>query len=158
MKERKRRPWLRNRDVTPGFLRCRICGEEKPPDKFYRDKHSRTGHCTYCRDCRNVALTPEQKKAAQRKHRLSKLFGLTLEEYEAKLAAQNGVCAICCQPETGTSGMHRTPRRMAVDHNHTTGQVRDLLCHLCNSALGSFMESPELLKNAITYLEKWREA
>jgi hypothetical protein len=57
--------------------------------------------------------------------------------------------------ETGTSGPKRTPRELAVDHNHETGQVRDLLCHNCNALLGMCREDKAVLLAAIKYLWKW---
>ncbi len=76
-------------------------------------------------------------------------YGITLAEYEAKLTAQNHLCAVCGKPEVIKE------RRLAVDHNHKTGQVRDLLCSLCNKGIGSLQEDPALLLKAIEYLEKW---
>lgn len=73
-------------------------------------------------------------------------FGLTLEQYEDMLTAQGGVCKICRQPE-------RTKRRLAVDHNHTTGKVRGLLCAQCNTRLGH-LES-EFYVKALAYLKEY---
>lgn len=155
MQKRKRQRWLRHRDLPPGQLRCSKCEAIKPEDEFYRDRTSRTGRVAYCKVCRYVASTAEQRAARSRKHRLWRLFGLTLEEYEAKLAAQNGVCWICERPETGTSGVKRTPRRMAIDHDHETGKVRDLLCHPCNAVLGLLDEDPQRAMRVAEYLRKW---
>lgn len=84
-----------------------------------------------------------------RKSNLRK-YGLTLEDFELLEKAQNGVCAICHKPE-----VHSRWKRLFVDHNHKTGQVRGLLCSLCNFGIGSLQEEPALLLRAKEYLEKW---
>lgn len=61
-------------------------------------------------------------------------YGITPAEYAAMLAVQQGVCAICEQPEL--SSIKGTPRSLSVDHDHATGRIRGLLCTRCNSMLG----------------------
>jgi hypothetical protein len=78
-------------------------------------------------------------------------FGLTIEDYDAMHEAQGGVCAICKQPETSSRG--GKVYRLAVDHDHTTGQVRGLLCFKCNSSMGSFEKRNVPLENVIKFLE-----
>lgn len=73
-------------------------------------------------------------------------FGITPEIYDTILANQNGVCAICSK--SCTSG-----KLLAVDHDHNTGKVRGLLCMKCNTGLGKFLDSPELLRKSANYLE-----
>jgi hypothetical protein len=72
---------------------------------------------------------------------------MTTEEYDRKMEAQGGVCAIC--GKTCVSG-----KRLAVDHNHSTGKIRDLLCGNCNGGLGKFKEDPELFLKAVDYLRR----
>lgn len=57
---------------------------------------------------------------------------------------QSGKCLIC----------NEIPKRLVVDHCHTSGKVRGLLCDHCNTGLGRFKDSPELLMAAIRYLKK----
>lgn len=87
---------------------------------------------------------PEKRAIAGRRYRLKKKYGVSLEDYELMLASQGGVCAICAEAP-GKGVLH-------VDHCHTTGRVRGLLCHKCNKALGLFADSPERLHSAATYL------
>jgi hypothetical protein len=89
----------------------------------------------------------------ERKRRLRREYGITLEDYKTLLDAQGGVCAICKKPE-GRIGRSGLVKMLSVDHNHATGVVRSLLCHGCNCGLGNFAESTELLSRAIPYLEK----
>jgi hypothetical protein len=84
---------------------------------------------------------------------LKKHYGITLEQYNAMLAAQGGVCAIC----GGVNDMkdHRSGklRNLSVDHCHSKGHVRKLLCQYCNQGLGNFRDDPKLLRKAAAYLE-----
>lgn len=67
------------------------------------------------------------------------------------LAGQQGVCAICEKPET-TRGRGGATRRLAVDHDHRTGVVRQLLCHRCNLVTWAVEENPALLDAVRAYL------
>lgn len=91
------------------------------------------------------ALDPEQRA----KHRAGNrrwLYGITQEEYDTKLNLQEGVCAICHGLQT------QGKQFLAVDHNHTTGEIRGLLCQDCNVALGLLKEDTSRLQNMVAYL------
>lgn len=116
----------------------------------------------YCKAC-NAAYDearrqrdPEKYAATRRratyKHLLRTKFGMTVEQYEAMVAAQQGVCAICQRPEFVRS-KHGVRQHLLVDHCHVTGQVRALLCNACNNGLGRFQDDPTLLRAAANYLE-----
>lgn len=94
------------------------------------------------------AANKDKAKAARRRHTLS-IYGLTVAEFEALFAAQGGVCAICNSPP---SAHHR----LAVDHCHTRGGLRGLLCASCNNGLGRFKDDPEILRAAAAYIEAHR--
>lgn len=68
-------------------------------------------------------------------------YGISLSEYNARKSAQQGVCAICGSAE-----------KLYVDHDHATSEVRGLLCHKCNAAIGLMGEDPDVLRKAIEYL------
>jgi len=89
-----------------------------------------------------------RKAQSDRKSHLKNTFGLTQEEYEAKLRWQRGVCLICQQPPA-------EGQMLDVDHDHETGRVRGLLCRNCNHGLGKFYENPFLLAAAAGYLIMW---
>lgn len=89
---------------------------------------------------------------ARRNVDFKRKFGITVDEYNDLLMKQEGVCGICKNPETALDHRTKQIRNMAVDHCHTTGKVRGLLCSKCNTALGSFKDNVEYLKAAITYL------
>ncbi|MDE2105242.1 MAG: HNH endonuclease [Patescibacteria group bacterium] len=91
-------------------------------------------------------------KDAQRHYGLKRYYGMSLEEYQERLLAQNGVCAICEKPEVAIH--HGKVRTLSVDHDHETGAVRDLLCSYCNSLLGQAKDDRNVLLAAIKYLDK----
>lgn len=89
----------------------------------------------------------------RKQHRLKKLYGIGLTDFNRMLAAQGGLCAICRQPPTEKLNQHIGVRGLHVDHDHATGAVRGLLCTNCNGSLGKMKDSPELLRAAADYLE-----
>lgn len=81
-------------------------------------------------------------------------YGIGVDEYNALLAAQGGLCAICKKPEILQAKTGEL-LKLAVDHNHLTGEVRSLLCGKCNKGIGLFSEDPDLLHTAAIYLERF---
>jgi hypothetical protein len=82
---------------------------------------------------------------------LKKLYGVTLDWYNQKLEEQDGVCAICKEPETAV--IRGKTISMAVDHCHNTGVARGLLCTKCNQGLGMFRDKIDILESAVRYLK-----
>lgn len=89
----------------------------------------------------------DKKKAYDRRYSIKSKYGVELDWYDEQLKRQNGRCAVCGMTEPGTASGY-----FCVDHNHATGQVRALLCGLCNLGLGHFMDSIPRLERAIGYL------
>lgn len=75
---------------------------------------------------------------------LRERYGFTLEQFSQMVVDQHRKCAIC----------GRTPPRLHVDHNHTTGKVRALLCGACNRGIGLLQEDSMVLRAAMKYLEE----
>lgn len=96
----------------------------------------------------------EWRKSIGRKHHLKSRYQLTPEEYQIKLKEQNYKCAICDKDVIDNIRGNNVVA-LSVDHNHSTGQVRKLLCHGCNTGLGHFREDPELLIKASEYLKNY---
>ncbi len=82
-------------------------------------------------------------------HRLAR-YGVTQEAFDAMVVSQSGACAICGSVPDGAGKL----AVLHVDHCHDTGRVRGLLCHWCNTGLGSFRDRPELLARAAGYLAR----
>lgn len=92
-------------------------------------------------------LKHRTKKLARAKRRhYEDNYGITLEEYEILYETSNGLCAIC--------GEYQELGKLCVDHDHSTGKVRGLLCNNCNSGIGYLKDSPEILIIASEYLKK----
>jgi hypothetical protein len=98
-------------------------------------------------------LNPEKHKISDLKSRLKAKYGLTLVQYDEMLAGQNALCALCQKPFNELFG-----KKVCVDHCHTTGKVRGLLHHTCNSLLGLGHEDIIVFQNAIKYLDKHKLA
>ncbi len=106
-------------------------------------------------------LSPEQRielhhqinqNPNKRKWRLEhniRKYGLDIKQLEEMFLLQEAKCAICqCE--------FTTRRKMHIDHDHKTGQIRQLLCNHCNVGLGMFKETELLLERALSYLRKWK--
>jgi hypothetical protein len=92
-------------------------------------------------------------QAKGRKHHLKRRYNITPQEYETKLANQDYKCAICGKDASDNiRGNKLDP--LHIDHCHTSGKLRDLLCYQCNTGLGSFKDNTEFLLKAIDYLRK----
>lgn len=81
---------------------------------------------------------------------ICRYHGLDIQSYEAMIKAQDNKCAVCGKTETRK--FRGKDMRLCVDHDHVTGKIRGLLCHDCNTGLGKFLDSPDLLTKAAIYL------
>jgi hypothetical protein len=141
---------------------CRKCDTIKPLGDFYRARNGKASgdklvYKTPCKSCqsglaRNWQLAnPERTKRQKKAWRLRTDYGITIEEYEARLTAQSGRCAICGLDES-RSNLGNGNFMLSVDHCHDSGAIRGLLCNNCNRAIGMLGDDPEILKRAIQYL------
>jgi len=96
---------------------------------------------------------PEKARAIQRRAKLKARYGISEEQYIKMLEEQNHSCAICGKHESQNVVGNKTIK-LAVDHCHDTKDVRGLLCDRCNTSIGKFEHSVELLQKAISYLKK----
>jgi len=94
----------------------------------------------------------KKNPASCKRSDLKKRFGISLETYNEMKEKQEHVCAICGQPETAIDHRTKKLRDLAVDHCHTTGEIRGLLCTRCNTAIGLLQDDVDLLAKAVSYL------
>lgn len=141
---------------------CTQCGETKKYPEFYRDKNRPDGLRSCCKDCSETynkeyrkthPLSGEvldRKRERNRKYhkthrnrskRIASVYGISQEELELMKQRQNGFCEIC-----------QSAGKLVVDHDHSNGRVRGLLCHGCNVALGFMKDNPLVLESAVRYL------
>lgn len=98
----------------------------------------------------NHGTCSQCKSEAYRKSDLKKKYNLTQEQYLEKLEQQGGGCAICGTKETGMRNKH-----LMIDHNHTSGTVRGLLCVSCNTAIERLETIPNWSILALQYLARF---
>jgi len=99
-------------------------------------------------ECRVSYFNSLQTRDFRRDNHLVKRYGISLVEYNQRLAEQDGKCLLCSTPEEDArSGV------LDVDHDHDTGAKRGLLCHRCNWGMGILGDDPVLLRKAADYLE-----
>lgn len=79
-------------------------------------------------------------------------YGITLEQYDKMFEQQKGLCVLCGKSETKTHPKTGVLFRLSVDHNHSTGQIRKLLCSRCNLFVGQVENNLDLIKSIIKYL------
>ena len=130
------------------------CGESKVVG-FAQMTSGRTKSCG-CLQLRKGKDSPaykhgrSQTKEYDLESHMKRSYGMGFKEYEEMLFAQDSKCAICkAEPP---KNQHKT--RLNIDHCHTTGKVRGLLCDCCNRALGLMRDNTKLLEKAIQYLTK----
>lgn len=134
--------WENLYTLPEGHHQCSACGGIMPEEEFQvvaGKKPRIAGHCRTCKD---------QIRKSRDYHHTTKVkrYGITTDDYTRMFEAQGGGCAICKRPPTD--------RRLAIDHCHTTGKVRGLLCGPCNVSLGQFGDNPRTLLEAAKYLLK----
>lgn len=136
--------------------KCSVCKKEKSLTDFTVRKTHRPGKpVSQCKSCKAEINKKRRIEDAEkvleieRKSKIKRAYGITPEQYENMLAKQNGLCKICSAKKPGG----RT-RLFFIDHCHNTGKVRGLLCMRCNTGLGLFLDNPDFLKKAISYLKE----
>ena len=130
---------------------CPKCKIIKSLSNFCKDSARKCGLQSYCRDCHKISKKNdyEMERDDYRDRRLRNRYGLSLKDFNRMLDSQNNSCMIC----DNKISIFEKSNLVYVDHNHTTGEVRGLLCNTCNWGIGSFKDSPYLLKKAAAYLE-----
>jgi hypothetical protein len=136
---------------------CPKCGTTKEKKEFGKDSTNVSGVSCWCKPCKKAWRAhhrkdnPSKMRDIDFNNDLKKHYGITSEKYWELFNKQGGLCACCGQSH------ELFKRRLHVDHDHTTGQVRGLLCTECNPGLGYFQDSIERLEMAITYLRKFKK-
>jgi hypothetical protein len=128
--------------VPIGHKWCPDCETVQPLTEFVRTVASASGYSAYCKPCHNRrSRASREKVGGSRSYHLTRRYGITAAEADYLLESQKGLCAIC-----------KTAPAVHVDHDHSTGAVRAILCFNCNGGLGQFKDDPLLLHAAAYYV------
>lgn len=123
----------------------------KYPNGYFKDKKCKTCDSTFTPEAPSQHYCSVGCRGKNSYY--TRNYGITEAQLTEMKETQNNCCAIC--GSTGfLIGKNGHTEKLAVDHDHKTGKVRQLLCHNCNRGLGLFQDDAELLKRAATYLEK----
>ena len=160
------------------YKTCLSCSESLPVTSYHKDKSRKTGLRETCKTCRckhpegslekqclacndtfsvKSIFGKAQKYCGKTCQTLHIRYGISEYEYEDMLLSCDNKCMICGEQETSKDKRTGKTYALAVDHCHTTGKVRGLLCASCNTAIGLFKDNVDKLKNAISYLNNAKE-
>jgi hypothetical protein len=136
---------------------CTKCQKYLPYCNFGKKANAPDGQQYWCKQCRNDDAKQYRKHGAKgvwgkrrttKENHYIRTYGITLQDKLDMIAAQDNKCAIC-----KTDLLSLPDANVHVDHCHTTGKVRGILCLACNHGLGRFDDSPEALRAAADYIE-----
>jgi len=130
--------------------KCSKCKDIKHIDEFYNSKNGKFGKHHYCKIClsNNKKKNYDYDKAKRRL--LKTKYNITCEQLNEIYIAQEKKCKICKKQFDILSKHHG----LYIDHCHTTGKVRGLLCRNCNALLGNCKDDINILLSSISYLKK----
>ena len=137
---------------TPKEKKCSGCAEVLPASHFHvrRDRGNGKALQSKCKQCTSKIFKQwsDKNPGSSRKRNLKKKYGIDEETYFKMLEDQGGGCGICGSTESGW----KTSPWLHVDHCHTSGTIRGLLCHQCNIMIGC-LEVREI--NDLTKVSEW---
>lgn len=141
-----------------GGTRCDVCHAKATRERQYRWREANPDKWKANQDRYNAKrLADPGHRRRKREAQIQRTYGLSVEELDVLLAAQDGVCAICRRPPRGRPNGNARPDHVPslhVDHCHGSGRVRGLLCGNCNTMIGLAGEDPAVLAAAIAYLQE----
>ena len=139
-------------------MKCLECSKEFVPQRWgmkycsskCRRKHGACKMESWRREDRKS--NPDKYAIKNRKTGLKRNYKMTIEDYDAMVVKQMGLCPVCgeslplIEKENG--------KHPPVDHNHVTGKPRGILHNKCNRVLGLLNDDPERCRKAADYLER----
>jgi hypothetical protein len=154
---------------------CSTCFQEKDITFFHKNPKSKDVHSGKCKECtrkwqiKNKERLREYNKNFRKNHKeyfrkydreyglknaerrrsnkYKSMYGISLENRDEILKSQDYKCKCCGKKLIGLN-----PRLVCLDHNHTTGAIRGILCHYCNTSLGLMFEDPEKIQQLKDYV------
>lgn len=165
---KKRGPKVKEEHGYSGYMnrscRCEVC--KKAASEYIKSRKTNSlglddpRHGTQnayvnlgcrCDSCRQAVADYQRGSGNGRKSSLKRNYGITPEQWDDLFQSQDGKCASC-----GDVPPEDAKRRFHVDHDHSTGAVRGILCHSCNVALGYLKEDQERITKLGVYLAQWK--
>lgn len=127
---------------------CNNCNRDLDESCFSKASSRRDGLQTQCKECQAVRRKrwDSENPDANRDSYYLRTYGITLDEYNEWFHTQGGRCAVCDTHQMDLA------KKLAVDHDHITGEVRGLLCTDCNMAIGKLGDDIEGIERALAYL------
>jgi hypothetical protein len=135
---------------------CTVCKISKPHSEFYRNKHMANRALNQCKRCvqsairarrrvvRNDPALWSQAQLSKRRRYERRVYGVTKDVWYEMFGSECAICAV--------DVLTLPVNQRCFDHCHTSGRVRGILCHRCNSAMGKFEDDPALLERAAQFL------
>lgn len=132
---------------------CRKCGHSKPlVEMVSAGKDKWATLCKLCRKAHERARYAASKAVVtnNRRKMLKSKWGMEPADFDRMLAEQGGACAVC-------SGPTKAGHHYCIDHCHTTGKIRGLLCHDCNMGIGKLGDTAASVAKALAYLNEFEQ-
>lgn len=141
--------------ILPGKV-CTKCKTFKPIEQYTmrRDRGKPAKRHTWCRECKSKNTAQWYAKGNNKDRSRATRYKIPRHELAEMRMRQNGKCACCGGTEMPINPRTGKKYDLAIDHDHETGIVRELLCPNCNNGLGCFKDSVEKLQLAISYLQR----
>jgi len=149
---------------------CPRCKKTKPAKDFPKSKIRRGGLSSWCSVCsrengkqwyasnkaskdkKNLDWYYKNKRRARNTY-LKRTYGISIEEYEDLFSLQNGLCALCDQPEKTKDYRTGQIKALAVDHCHESGRIRSLLCYRCNHIISCVGDNEQGAQKILNYMK-----
>lgn len=142
LEEKEKKNQYKREWATKNRERLRAYKREKSRDEYWKDpEKAREKEREYSK--RYFQENPDRRVLHMRRKRAAR-YGLTADEYDAVIAKANGACELCAA----------TDRKLVLDHCHSTGVIRGVLCTACNTSIGKLGDTSKSLLRAVAYLQK----
>lgn len=131
---------------------CTKCGKSQSQDEFHLSTDKKDKKSSHCKTCKKIYAVNLLNRVPNyyRKSNLKKRQGMTPALYQELYDHREGCCWICDTHE------NKFKKKLSVDHDHSTGKIRGLLCVNCNLGIGSFREDSSRMYAAVYYLNHFK--
>lgn len=139
---------VRPDNCPPEMKWCQVCNTVKPYSDFNKCSTHKDGHCKECRICQTIRRRKYNARPEVKQRKKAHKYNIRVEQMML-LSKQKTACEICHRDFADLA-----KKDIHIDHCHKTGSLRGILCSFCNKMLGFAKDDPQVLLNAIKYLER----